>query len=167
MPNLGCRGAESPGWFDVLPKNCTRHDAWAGMLSGHIVVRKLPVAHSCGLLSHQNNVCLMQKCSSWMQNLMQIHCSTRSVILKVTATQYTHSLNGLYRPHWLVQWSHPCSRMRIPVHSPWLPGYICMIQVTLIILTTTCLFPDRPHVCSTCRLTFSLSIWGKECTKFK
>ena len=36
------------------------------------------------------------------------------------------SLNGIYCPtdHWLVQWSHPCSHMCIPVHSPWLPGYI-------------------------------------------
>ena len=24
VPNLGCRGAESPGWFDVLPKNSAR-----------------------------------------------------------------------------------------------------------------------------------------------
>ena len=33
VPNLGCSGAESPGWFDGLPKKlCTRHDAWAGTL---------------------------------------------------------------------------------------------------------------------------------------
>ena len=42
--------------------------------------------------------------------------------LNVTATQYTCSLNGTYRPH-LVQRSHYCSLMHIPVHSPWLPGY--------------------------------------------
>ena len=24
VPNLGCRGVESPGWFDVLPKNSAR-----------------------------------------------------------------------------------------------------------------------------------------------
>ena len=23
-PNLGCRGAESPGWFDVSPRNSVR-----------------------------------------------------------------------------------------------------------------------------------------------
>ena len=66
----------------------------------------------------------MQECSSLMQNLMQIHCSTCSVILNVRATKYTCSLNGVYHPHWLVQWSGHCSFMCIPVHSPWLPGYI-------------------------------------------
>ena len=53
-----------------------------------------------------------------MQNLMQIHCSTCSVILNAMATQCTCSLNGVYCPHWLVQWSCHCSYMRIPVHSP-------------------------------------------------
>ena len=50
-PNLGCRGAESPGGFDVLPKNlCTRCDAWVGTLSWWIC--QSPVAHSCSLLNH-------------------------------------------------------------------------------------------------------------------
>ena len=32
-PDLGCRGTESPGWFDVSPKKlCMRCDAWAGAL---------------------------------------------------------------------------------------------------------------------------------------
>ena len=31
-------------------------------------------------------------------NLMQICCSTCSVILNATATQYTCSLNGIYHP---------------------------------------------------------------------
>ena len=60
----------------------------------------------------------VEKCSSLMQNLMQIHCSTCSVILNVMATQYTCSLSSLYRPHWLVQWSHYCSCMSIQVHTP-------------------------------------------------
>ena len=77
----------------------------------------------------------MKECSSLMQNVMQTHCSTRSVILNATATQYTCSLNSIYHPHWLVQWSHHCSHMRIPVHSPWLPGYIDVVQIILIILT--------------------------------
>ena len=49
-------------------------------------------------------------------------------------------------PHWLVQWSHHCSRMCIPVHSPWLPGYIDVTQTVLVILTIAGLFPDRPHM---------------------
>ena len=45
----------------------------------------------------------LEECSSLTQNLMQIHFATCSVIFNVTATQYTCSLNGIYRPHWLVQ----------------------------------------------------------------
>ena len=56
-----------------------------------------------------------EECSSLTQNLMQIHCSARSVILNAMATQDTCSLNGIYHPHWLVQWSGHCSHMRIPV----------------------------------------------------
>ena len=58
-----------------------------------------------------------EECSSLTQNLMQIHCSTCSVILNVMATQYICSLNSVYSPHWLVYWSHHCSCMHIPVHS--------------------------------------------------
>ena len=41
-------------------------------------------------------------CSSLMHNMMQIHYSTRSVILNVTITQYTCSHKDIYCPHWLV-----------------------------------------------------------------
>ena len=93
-----------------------------------------------------------------MQNCTQIRCSTRSVILNVTATQYTCSLNGVYRPHWLVQWSHHCSRMCIPVHSPWLPAPINVMQTVLVILTMAGLFPDIPCILdklSNCHLYFN------------
>ena len=56
-----------------------------------------------------------EECSSLMENLMLMCCSTHSVILNVTATQYTCSLEGTYLTHWLVQWSrhslfmHACS----------------------------------------------------------
>ena len=78
-----------------------------------------------------------------VQNLMQICGSTCSIILNVTATQYTCSLNGVYCPHWLVQWSHHCSPMCMPVHSPWLPGYIDVVQTIPIILTMAGLFLDK------------------------
>ena len=87
-----------------------------------------------------------EECSSLMQNLMQICCSARSVILNVMATQYTCSLNGIYCPHWLAQWSCQCSHMCIPVHSPWLPGYMDVTQTILIILIMAGLFPDRPRI---------------------
>ena len=52
-PDLGCRGTESPGWFDVSPKKlCRRLDAWAGPLCWSC---PSPVAHSCSLLYHPNS----------------------------------------------------------------------------------------------------------------
>ena len=84
--------------------------------------------------------------SSITQNLMQIHQSTCSVTLNVMATEYTCSLKDIYHPQWLVQWSLHCSHMCIPVHSPWLPGHIDVVQTVLIILTMAGLFLDRPHI---------------------
>ena len=86
-------------------KLCTRCDTRAGSLLWWSC--QSPVAHSCGLLNHLNTS--TEECSNWMQNLMQIHCPSWSVILNVTATQYTCSLSGIYHPHWLVQWRHHCS----------------------------------------------------------
>ena len=117
---------------------------------GEAASHQLP--HSCGLLNHPN--ISTEECSSLTQNLMQIHCSTHSVILNLAATQYTCSLNGVYHPHWLVQWSHHCSHMRIPVRSPWLPSYIDVLQTVLIILTMAGLFLDRP-----CRPQFPWKDW--------
>ena len=96
---------------------------------------QLPIAAAFWIIG----IVFSEECSSLTQNLMQnlIHicCSTRSVILNATATQYTHLLNSINHPHWVVQWSHHCSRMCIPVHSPWLPGYIDVVQTVLVILT--------------------------------
>ena len=74
------------------------------------------------LLNHLNS--FTEECSSLTWNLKQTRCSAPSVILNVMAKQCICSLNGAYHPHWLVQWSHRCSHMRIAVHFPWLPGYI-------------------------------------------
>ena len=125
-PNLSCRGIESPGWFDVLPKNSSQDviSAWAGILWWWSC--QSLVAHSCSLRNHLNS--FHRGMFKPMQNLMQIHCSTCSVILNVMTTQYTCSLNGIYHPYWLVQWSHHCSHMHIPVHSPQLPGYTDVAQ---------------------------------------
>ena len=48
-PNLGCREAESCGWFDVLPKICMRHDVWMGVWSWWSC--QWQVANKCGLLN--------------------------------------------------------------------------------------------------------------------
>ena len=86
-----------------------------------------------------------EECLNLMQNLMQIHYSTHSVILNAMATQYIWSLNGVYHPHWLVQWGCHCSHMHIPVHSPWPPGYIDFMQSVLIMLTMAGFFLHQPH----------------------
>ena len=143
-PNLGCwvtRGVESPGWFDVSPKN----SAWDRMhelacCHDEAVNHQFPIAAAFWIIP----IVSTEECSSLMQNLMQICCSTRSVILNVTATQYTCLLNDIYRPHWLVQWSHHCSLTCVPVQPPWLPGYIDVKQTVPVILTMAGLFPGRP-----------------------
>ena len=102
---------------------------------------QLPIASAFWVIQ----IVSRKECSNLTQNLMQILCPTLSGILNATATQYTCSLNSIYHPHWLVQWSRHCSHMCIPVHSPWLPGYIDVTWTILLdMLTMTGLFPDRP-----------------------
>ena len=60
---------------------------------------QLPIAAPFGIIQ----IVSTEECSSLMKNLMQICCSARSVILNVMATQYTCSLNGIYRPQGPVQ----------------------------------------------------------------
>ena len=143
-PNVDCSGAELSGWHDVLPKN----SAWDVMheqacCCDEAASHQLPVAAAFWTIG----IASTEECSNLTENLMRIRCSTRSVTLNATVTQYTRSLNSIYCPHWLVQWSHLCSHVCIPVHSPWLPGYISVVQTILIILTMAGLFLDRPHVC--------------------
>ena len=112
-----------------------RPDAWAGTLSWWGC--QLPVAHSCGLLNHPNSFC------GGMIKLNTKHDADLLLyllILNVMGTQCTCSLNGIYHPHWLVQWSCHCSHMCIPVHSPWLPGYIDVVQTIIVVLTMVGLF---------------------------
>ena len=56
---------------------------------------QLPVA----VAFHIIKIVSTGECSSLTQNLMQICCSTCSIILNATATQYMCSLKGIYRPH--------------------------------------------------------------------
>ena len=144
-PNLGCSRAESPGWFDVSPKNSAPDEMheWARChdeAANHQLSRRPVVAFWI------IQIVSTGQCLSLMQNLMQIHWFTRSVILNAMETQYTHSLNGVYHPHW--PWSCHCSRMCVPVHSPWLPGYVDVTQTILVILTVAGLFLDRVHMLS-------------------
>ena len=142
-PNLGYRGAESLGWFGVLPKNCLWDMMHEWACCDKAANHQLPIAVAFRI----TRIVSMEECSSLRQNLMQVHCSTHSVTM---ATQYTCSLNGIYCPHWLVQWSCHCSHMCIPVHSPWLPGCIDVLQTVLIMLTMAGLFQERPCILNKC-----------------
>ena len=134
--NLGCRWAESPGWFDVSPKISAVDEMHEQACCDETANHQLPVTAAFWIIQ----IVSAEKCSSLTQNWMQICGCNRSVILNATATQYTCSLNGFYCPHWLVHWSRHCSHMCIPVHSPWLPGYIDVTQTILVILTMAGLF---------------------------
>ena len=112
-PNLGCGGAESPGWFDVSPKTV---QTWR--ISGHIVCDEdahyqLPIAMAFWIIW----ILSAEECSSLMQNMMWIHCSTHSFILNVRATQYTCSLKGILSP---------------PLYSEVIVVHTCTFQSTLL-----------------------------------
>ena len=79
----------------------------------------------------------MEECSSLTQNLMQIHCSTHSVILNVMATEYGCSLNG--EP---IRWSHcHICTFQSTLHGCQFTLMSC--KPVLIILTMAGLFLDR------------------------
>ena len=161
-PDLGCSGAESPGWLEVSPKN----SAWNMMheqvyCCDEAANHQLPIAEAFWIVETVS----MEECSSIMQNLIQIHCCTCSVILNVMATRYTCSLHGIYPHNWLVQCSHHCSRMHIPGHSPWLLGYIDVAQTILVILTMVGLFPDRPHIWNLMSLLMEITRKKKDLDK--
>ena len=63
-----------------------RCNAWEGVLLWWSCQPQ--VAQSYSLLNHR--MVSAEECSSLMQNVMQIRCSTHSVILNAMATQYTH-----------------------------------------------------------------------------
>ena len=117
-----------------LAKNvCMRHDAWVSLLLWWSC--QSPVARSYGLLNNLNRFC-------FMQNLVQIHCSTHSVILNATATQYIYSLNSIYSPtdyYSEVVIVHMCT-----FQSTLLVCQFTLMSCKLLSLTLAGLFPDRP-----------------------
>ena len=154
-PNMGCSGAKSPGWFDVSPKKfCMRPDEWAGVLLWWSC--QSPFAHSCCLLNcansfHGGMLKLNTKfdADSLVYLLSHFECDGHTVHMP---------LDGVYCPHWLVQWSHHCSHMCISVHCPWLPGHINVTQTVLVILTMAGLLLDRPHTLLE-NILLSISLW--------
>ena len=57
VPNLACRGTQSPGDLMFHQKVYMRHDAWAGALLWWSCQTPAVFAHSCGLLNHPNSFC--------------------------------------------------------------------------------------------------------------
>ena len=114
VPNLGHTGAESRGWFDVSQKT-SAWDVMHEQMCCHDkgAIHQLRITETFWIIKTMS----AEECSSLTQILIQILCSTCSVILNVTATQYTCSLKGVYCPHWLVQWSHHYLLMLTPLHS--------------------------------------------------
>ena len=111
-PSLGYRGLSHLGHLRFWQKN-----------SGDVMHEQEcccdEVAHSCGHLNHLNSFCrgLLKLNAKFDVDLLL--CSLSH--FECEAMQYVFSLNGIYCPLWLIQWSHGCSCMWILVHSPWCP----------------------------------------------
>ena len=74
VPNMGCKGSESPGWFNVLPKNSAWDMVhWVGVLSWWSCQSQLPI----GVVFWIIRIASTEECSSLTQNLIQSCCSTR------------------------------------------------------------------------------------------
>ena len=73
-PNLGCSGAESPGWFDASPKSSARdvmHE-WVCCCE-EAANHQLPIAAAFWIIW----IVSTEECSVLTQNWRQIHCSTQ------------------------------------------------------------------------------------------
>ena len=121
------------------PKKCMRRDAWAGVLSWWSC--QSPVAHSCSLLNHPNSFCggmfklnTKYDAGSLLCSLSHLECDGHTVHM---LSQW-HLLPSLTTTVKL-----SCSHTYSPVHGPWPPGSIDVVQTVLIILTIAGLFPHR------------------------
>ena len=106
------------------------------------MVMKLPITSP---LNHPNSFCggmfkLNAKfdTDSLLYSLSHFECDGHTIHM-LTQLHLPTPLNGM------------CSHVQIPVHSPWLPGYMDVAQTVLNILTMAGLFLDRP-----CSLFFRL-----------
>ena len=92
MPNLGHRGAEWPGRFDVSSTNC---EMWcmSGALSGWSC--RSPVARSCSLLNYPNRFC---------GGMFKLHAKCDAETLLYLLSHF--ECNG-HTVHMLTQWCLP------------------------------------------------------------
>ena len=91
-PNLGCKGADSPGQFEVSQKKTAR-DVMHERAGCHAEAanHQLPRAVAFWIIW----IVSVEDCSSFTPNVMQIHCSTHSVILNEMAT-HTHAHSAIF-----------------------------------------------------------------------
>ena len=142
VPNLGCRGPESPGWLDVLPKK----SVWDMMheracCHDEAVSHQLPIAVDFWIIQ----IVSTEECSSFMQNLMQICCSTRSVIFEYdshTVHMFTQLclLPPLTSTVKLSLFTHAHSRPLLATRIHWYHANYSLI------LTMVKFFQDRPCI---------------------
>ena len=94
-PNLGGRGLGHTSGLMLYQKN-SEHNVMheQALCPEEVANHQLPIAAAFWIIP----IVSREECSSLMQNMMQIDCSTHSVILSVMTTQYTCSLNGIYPP---------------------------------------------------------------------
>ena len=90
---------------------------------------------------------------TWQNTVDADSLPTCSVILNVTATQYTCSLSGVYHPPLTSTVKLSIFMHHIPVHSPWLPAYKAVVETVLVllavlVLTMAGLFPHRSGIYS-------------------
>ena len=122
------------------------------------------VDHFQQILNHLWNICTTFTCTAlivsppkafwiiWIvsveecSNLMQIWCKFTALLTQSFWMQEPHSTASTapLSPQ-LVQRSRHCSCMHIPVPSPWLPGYVDVVQTVFVMLTMAGLFPERPR----------------------
>ena len=114
VPNLGCRGAESPGWFGLLPKFSPRDLMHKRVHCCDEAANHQLVAHSCAFLSHPNG---------FFRRMFKLNAKfdTDSLLYSLS-----HFECGSHTAHMLTQQSLPppltsavkssCSLMLIPVH---------------------------------------------------
>ena len=150
VPNLGYRGTESPGWFDVSQKKLyTKCYAWAGMLSWWNCPS--PVAHSCSLLHHPNSFCrgrfkLNAKfdADSLTSSLSHFECNGHTVhmltqlcllppltsIVRSSLFMYAHS-----RPLSLATRLHQCHTNHPHINNGWSSSrLISSLRVSVLLL---------------------------------
>ena len=140
VPNLGCKGAESPHQFDASPKNSARdvmHEQ--ACCRDEAANHQLPIAAAFWIIQivceeECSNLMAKFNADSLLYSLSHLECDSHTV----------HMLTQLHLL--LVQWSRHYSHTCIPVQSPWLPGDVNVVQTILVIWTMAGLFPDSPCI---------------------